>query len=199
MSENPKPPIQSSLDTPSDNGDTQPQHNEVEGTNWTPEERQEISNGLNELLTRRAMHTGSDMDRYRDLETAISVLPGKLDSLLTEYSEHLAASGVSSFELYILGGFARESAGQPVDPDTGIDNSIRPDTDIDIVVRCIPKDGVKLRPNRIPSPFSPIAQKWRENEISRMTDFSFFVSDTNVDLEPDKPRIQLLVSDLGGE
>ena len=196
MSELPTPTNPTELDTPVGNTNNQTQNHEVEGNIWTPEERLEISDNLNTLLKRRGIREGSDIERYKELEVAIEKLPGELDSLLTEYTDHLITSAVSSIGVYILGGFARESTGQLVDPDNGVDTAIRPDTDIDVVVLCTPKEDVQLRANLIPSPFSPIRQKWKENEISNITDFSFYVSGTNVDLQQDKPRIQLLQRDL---
>ncbi|MCA9346223.1 hypothetical protein KC960_01910, partial [Candidatus Saccharibacteria bacterium] len=183
-------------DVPFENTKIVTGNHEVEGTNWSPEERLAITNTLTAILERRGTHGGKDLERYKQLQEAAVKLPDELDSLLTEYTDHLATSGVYSIGVYILGGFARESTGQLVDPDNGVDTAIRPDTDIDIVVQCTPKEGIELRPNRIPSPFSPILRQWRESEISGMTDLSFYVRGTNVDLKQEKPRIQLLQRDL---
>ena len=171
----------------------------------TPEEQHEISKNLSGLLDRRIERTTHDCEeRANKLRYAIQKLPSELDSLLTSFSSYLVEVGVSSVEVYVCGGFAREASGKLMDPNDGVNKrpagtDIRTDTDIDVGVRCILKNGVGMKTTKSDAfmKFSPLNAKWRENDIHYAVDFAFFVADSiNNDLNPDRPSVLLFQRDL---
>jgi hypothetical protein len=149
------------------------------------------------LLERRAAHSEGDVgNRVEQLRNAIQELPGELTALLSEFESDLENTGVASLEVYVLGGFAREATGEINDEETGMNTSIRPDTDIDIFILCTPKDGITINPSRIPSPFSPILRKWANSKLANVVEITFGVTGTSKSLRPGKPKILLSSRDL---
>lgn len=161
------------------------------------ETKEKESNDLPALLEKRIAHSEGNVGaRVEQLRNAAQKLPDELNALLSESESALVSAGIASLEVYVLGGFAREATGKIHDEETGMDTSIRPDTDVDVLVLCTPREGVSINPSRIPSPFSPILHKWRSNELANVVEVTFGVTGTSSSLCPDKPKILLLRKDL---